>query len=133
MVGGDHHDVMTARQILPVVGEEIVAAAGDVTAAMQIYHDRKFPIRIGGGRPDIESQTVLPHPLRAEGTIQQKTIFISLRLVVPARNAARELRAGMAIGQSNCYRTPGLCRSWGLIGARKADAPRPWGRRRECL
>ena len=78
-----------SARVLPVVGEQIIATAGGVTAAMQIHHDRQFPVRIGGPRPDVQSQTILPHSLRTlKATIQQESIFISLRLVVPDRNAA---------------------------------------------
>ncbi|HTV61775.1 MAG TPA: hypothetical protein VMH30_04320, partial [Verrucomicrobiae bacterium] len=50
---------------------------------------RKFLVPIGGGRPDVESQTVFCHSVRTEGAIQQETIFIALRLVVSGRNAVR--------------------------------------------
>src|SRR6202046_4098280 len=61
VIVSDHNHIVIARQILAVVGQEIVSAASRVAAAMHVDHYRPLPPRSVRARgPDVQPEAILP-------------------------------------------------------------------------
>ncbi len=89
MIDGDEDDVVVAREIFAVVGGMLLAASGDVTAAVEPNHDGAFGVVVDGRRPHVEVEAVFV--LDAVGPVEHPGVFV----FGPA--GARGLRRDVAV------------------------------------
>src|SRR5579864_5962804 len=99
MVQRHDHDVTAPREILAIVGTQLLTGTGDESTTVQPYHDRPFGTRIEPGSPHVHAEAILA----LDAVVPQK--HEGLFVVLPA--ATRRLRAYRAVVHRAAHPGPG--------------------------